>query len=493
MSVPAPILCALVVAAVCVYALFAVVRSARTTAVDQIVVEPIGASDLAAYAAATAQLERAAKRMRDAEATAEAAIGRAQTDAARAALTRLDAEILHTRALLHLSQLAPDRDGAENAAFFEPPRACADRCRFACASLAEEQIECLRLAHRCLLLCRRERAAYRPAVDVATRDLVPPLPATAWVAVNARLLRDVHDRVAARLSAVAKRRDGAKLVVRLPLDVRAPASALPCPVDFETTTAISDRVDVALLLDGEACGDAKRCVALWRNGSDGGDSKLLMASESWPPCSETAPELRKLHVPTWRSSFDPLSSASWSRAEWAGRRGVFVACGACVDAEVLRALAAHVALRSDGACRCGGVDLGDVVDVSSSHRASNAAFFVVFGTEQLFAAFGAGAVPVVFPIFGAEDTSALPGRAVVAADDFASTDTLGRFLALAERDEALWGSFQAWRNDIAQQEQIYSLFQFAAVSVACRLALLASGGGVEDPVRVDEWPSAACS
>lgn len=453
----------------------------------------VGADELAAYAATTAQLEQEAKRLRRVEAAADSAISRAQTDAARATLARLDAEILHTRALLHLSQLAPDRDDAENAAFFSPPAACAERCRFACAALAEEQIECLRLVHRCTLRCRRQRSAFRPAVDVATRDLVPPLSPATWVTVNARLLRDVHDRVSARLVAPAKRRDGAKLVVRLPVDVRAPASALQCPVDFDVTTELSSRVDIALLADGEACADAKRCVALWHNSSESSDASLLLASESWPPCpGDAAAQPRRLHVPAWRSAFDPLSSASWSAADWAGRRGVFVACNACDDADALRALAAHVTLRSDAACRCGGVDVGDVVDVSSSYRAATAAFFVVFGTEQLFAALGAGAVPVVFPLFAAEDTRALPGRAVVAADDFASADTLGRFLALAERDEALWSSFQAWRADVGQQEQIYALFQFAAVSVACRLALVASGG-VDDPVRVDEWPSAACS
>jgi hypothetical protein len=450
--------------------------------------DPLAATVESSLRVAT-QLERAAKRLRANEAALASAIDTVQADAARAVLARLDADIAHLRSLQQLRLLGAGTAAA--ALFFEPVQPCVQRCDLVCAAQADEHVVCLRSAQRCLQHCRATRNDYRSAFAAAELSLLPSTaPLVAPAPVDVALLSAVREHAARQVAGVPRLQRAAQVVVRLPRLVGAQSAQQQCPVEFELTTDLSARVDVALFAQDESsalCTDRQLCIALWPNASTSEQTNLVLATESWPsPCAapvdDTAPRLR---LPTWSSDVRVFDASAWGAPDLGAREGVFVNCDSCRDAGVLVELVKYLSLRSATACRCGGVDVS-VVTVSSSFRASDAAFFLVFGTLHLFAAVASGAVPVVVP-FAADQVAPLPERAVVSADDFASDDSLARFLVLAEHDRELWGSFQQWRNDDGKRRQVYALFRFAALSTPCRLALLAVSSVSSDPWRDEAW------
>lgn len=484
MSVPAVLKCLLALGAMIVLvSLFALSRS-----------PPDSLAAVESYLRVATQLERAAKRLRATEASLASAIDTVQADAARAVLARLDADIAHLRSLQQLRLLGAGTSAA--ALFFEPVQPCVQRCDLACAAQADEHVVCLRSAQRCLQHCRATRTDYRSAFAAAELSLLPSaVPFVAPAPVDVALLSAVREHAARQVALVPRLQRAAQVVVRLPRLVGAQSAQQQCPVEFEVTTDWSARVDVALFAQDESsaalCTDQQLCIALWPNASTSEQANLVLATESWPsscavaaapPVDATAPQLR---LPTWSSDARVFDASAWGAPDLGAREGVFVNCDSCRDAGVLVELVKYLPLRSATPCRCSGVDV-PVVTVSSSFRASDAAFFLVFGTLHLFAAVASGAVPVVVP-FAPDQVAPLPERAVVSADDFASDDSLARFLVLAEHDRELWGSFQQWRSDDVKRRQVYALFRFAALSTPCRLALLAVSAVSSDPWRDEAW------
>lgn len=458
---------------------------------------------LRAYLRVVKQLEQDVNRRRSQESKAETKITTVQADAARAAIATLDAQLLHARSLVQLATFGDSLDQVE--VFFEPPVACERRCAYVCDQLVESQIECLQVARNCLRQCRQSRNTYRPA-NVTERSLAPRLQTLAEMRVapleahfHGDLAAQVRELIAQRLKPLSKRsaRHSGAIRVRMPAGAKA-AAVMECPIAFEVVNDAASMVDIALLAAHDStqeCSNAGVCVAVWNNRSESENTALLLATEAWPlTCADVPAD--KIPVPAWRSAAAPLERESWLKPSRTRRHTVFIACDGCDDAGRLLEMSEHVQLMSDAPCTCDGADesqriaLERAVDVSRSNRAADSAFFALFGTHHLLAAFASGAVPIVF---GAGlDMGALPSRSVLLAGDFERGDTLARFVVLVSHDEAYYRSFHQWRTDAAALRQIYSLFRFAAVSTACRMALVAAFGTDADPLSDDDAWLAFC-
>lgn len=473
-------------------------------------------STLQGYLRIVGALEQDVKRRQAQESKAEAKITTIQADAARAAIATLDAQLLHARSLVQLATYGSNsdsssstyaRDGIE--AFFRPSRSCEMQCAYACEQqLGESQIVCLQIATNCLRRCRRSRNAYRP-LNVTELSLAPRLPTFASMRstpleahFNAELAAQVRELVAQRLRSLKKRpaRQSGAIRVRLPVGTKpatTAAAVMECPVPFEVAVDTTSVVDIVLLASEDSsdlCRNAGMCVAIWNNASRSDNTRLLLATEEWPTCADEPAD--KIPLPAWRNSAEPFVREKWLKPSRTRRHAVFVDCDGCNDAPALLALSKEVQLVSSARCVCVGASesersaLEHVVDVSRSNRADDAVFFALFGTHQLLAAYMSGAVPIVFPL--GLDMKVLPSRSVLLASDFEQNDALGRFVTLLLHDEAYYRSFHQWRTDAPALRHIYSLIRFAAVSPACRLALVAAFATDADPLTDDESWQAFC-